>query len=589
MEKKSYFSYIFRVLFLINCVNCLPEQGVWKANFDEVHYIHSFPRSLYVHTKVRVAIHCEEDTNISIKWMLRRSPCSNEYESIDGQPLLAKAYLDQPEVLLSDELSYSKVEYLDELITNLQCNGHTDLTSNHKNKFKTRITIIPGSNEVNKTNAAASPASNSVQSADSKGNNSNSRRKRAEATKAPQAGPTPTTKAPVMSATPTLKTTTAILKEEDDYLVEAWVDGYYIFILEIHVKANVTIKFDSQHGYIGAIEWPLLVFFGVMGLMYIILGLVWLVLLACNWRDLLRVQFWVGGVLVLGMLEAAVFFGEYENITKTGVSVRGAIVFAEIVSSLKRTLARMLVIVVSLGFGIVKPRLGPTFHKVLCVGGLYFVVSTVEGCMRALKKTSTPTKDVLIVGVPLAVIDAVICWWIFSGLVQTTRTLRLRRNVVKLSLYRHFTNTLIFAVITSIIFMIWSVSQHRFKHCLTDWKELWVDVAFWHLLFLLLLFIIMILWRPSTNNQRYAFSPLLDAADEEDDENVMHDAFAGMKMRGTKSQSNGSPRQKDSNAEDDLKWVEDNIPSSITDKALPSLLDSDEEIMTTKFEMSKME
>ena len=33
------------------------------------------------------------------------------------------------------------------------------------------------------------------------------------------------------------------------------------------------------------------------------------------------------------------------------------------------------------------------------------------------------------------------------SLVQTTRTLKIRRNVVKLSLYRHFTNTLIFAVL----------------------------------------------------------------------------------------------------------------------------------------------
>ena len=36
---------------------------------------------------------------------------------------------------------------------------------------------------------------------------------------------------------------------------------------------------------------------------------------------------------------------------------------------------------------------------------------------------------------------------VFTSLVQTTRTLRLRRNVVKLSLYRHFTNTLVFAVL----------------------------------------------------------------------------------------------------------------------------------------------
>lgn len=82
------------------------------------------------------------------------------------------------------------------------------------------------------------------------------------------------------------------------------------------------------------------------------------------------------------------------------------------------------------------------------------------------------------------------------------RTLRLRRNLVKLSMYRHFTNTLIFAVLASVAFMIWSIKQHKLSVCLSDWKELWVDEAFWHLLFSVILLVIMILWRPTANNQR---------------------------------------------------------------------------------------
>lgn len=46
----------------------------------------------------------------------------------------------------------------------------------------------------------------------------------------------------------------------------------------------------------------------------------------------------------------------------------------------------------------------------------------------------------------------------------------------------------------------------------------WVDTAFWHVLFSVLLMVIMILWRPTNNNQRYAFSPLLDNEDDEDEE-----------------------------------------------------------------------
>jgi hypothetical protein len=57
-----------------------------------------------------------------------------------------------------------------------------------------------------------------------------------------------------------------------------------------------------------------------------------------------------------------------------------------------------------------------------------------------------------------------------------------------------------------------------------DWKVLWLDEAFWKLLFSLLLLVIMLLWRPTNNNQRYAFTPLLDSGDEtEEDDIVVHD------------------------------------------------------------------
>lgn len=50
------------------------------------------------------------------------------------------------------------------------------------------------------------------------------------------------------------------------------------------------------------------------------------------------------------------------------------------------------------------------------------------------------------------------------------------------------------------------------------WKNKWFDEAFWHILFSVLLLVIMVLWRPTNNNQRYAFTPLLDNPEDEDDE-----------------------------------------------------------------------
>lgn len=67
----------------------------------------------------------------------------------------------------------------------------------------------------------------------------------------------------------------------------------------------------------------------------------------------------------------------------------------------------------------------------------------------------------------------------------------------------------------------------------------------------------------------------------------MNDAY-GVKMRGTNSNSETmdgrEPEPNTNSLDSDLRWVEENIPTS----TLP-LLDSDEEIINTKFEVSKMQ
>ncbi|XP_064537462.1 transmembrane protein 87A isoform X1 [Drosophila montana] len=359
-------------------------------------------------------------------------------------------------------------------------------------------------------------------------------------------------------------------------------------------RAAVRIEFLGPHGYISAIDWPFLPFYWIMCINYVIFGIIWLFVSFAQWRDLLRIQFWIGGVILLGMLEKAFFYAEYQTVANTGFPVQHAELVAEFVSCAKRTLARMLVIIMSLGFGIVKPRLGPMLHRVVGMGTLYFILACVESYLR-ITRVKSDRSELLLATIPLAVLDTVICWWIFTSLVQTTRTLRLRRNLVKLSLYRHFTNTLIFAVIASVIFMLFALRLRRSENCTPGWHDIWLDTGFWHILFSVLLLVIMILWRPTNNNQRYAFTPLLDNPEDEDDDDeedqFVADAY-GVKNRGLNQNGTGrtaaNSRAATTTEEDDLRWVEENIPSAMGDSALP-VLDSDEEVINTKFEVSKMQ
>lgn len=61
-------------------------------------------------------------------------------------------------------------------------------------------------------------------------------------------------------------------------------------------------------------------FYLVMCIVYALYGVLWLVWLACYWKDILRIQFWIAAVIFLGMLEKAVFYTEYQNINSTGLS-----------------------------------------------------------------------------------------------------------------------------------------------------------------------------------------------------------------------------------------------------------------------------
>lgn len=88
--------------------------------------------------------------------------------------------------------------------------------------------------------------------------------------------------------------------------------------------------------------------------------------------------------------------------------------------------------------------------------------------------------------------------------------------------------------------MIWSLKRHRFVVCLKDWKELWLDDGFWHILFSFMLLVIIILFRPSNNSQRFLFTPLLENDDDEEDiEGQENEVFDSIKLR-TKSDENKS-------------------------------------------------
>jgi hypothetical protein len=107
-----------------------------------------------------------------------------------------------------------------------------------------------------------------------------------------------------------------------------WGDGYYLIEIyspdvtkaeNIDLDVDVIVSMKNNHGgYITADEYPALVFYGVMCAIYALFAILWFVWCAFYWKELLKIQFWIGGVILMGMIEKSAYLAEYDTLNRNG-------------------------------------------------------------------------------------------------------------------------------------------------------------------------------------------------------------------------------------------------------------------------------
>lgn len=82
-------------------------------------------------------------------------------------------------------------------------------------------------------------------------------------------------------------------------------DGIYFLIIRFHSAIeskdrkdpqNITVELQwrGPNGYLSAIDYPLRRFYAVMCVIYTVLAIVWLAMCLKHWKDILRIQYWIG-------------------------------------------------------------------------------------------------------------------------------------------------------------------------------------------------------------------------------------------------------------------------------------------------------
>ncbi|KAF5748372.1 transmembrane protein 87A-like [Tripterygium wilfordii] len=306
-------------------------------------------------------------------------------------------------------------------------------------------------------------------------------------------------------------------------ITETGMYNLYFFHCDPNLK-GLTIDgqtiWKNPMGYLPGRMAPLMKFYGFMSLAFVILGIFWFSQYARFWREILHLQNCITFVIALGMFEMALWYFDYAEFNETGVRPTGITVWAVSFGTVKQTVARLIILLVSMGYGVVRPTLGGLTSKVLMLGGTFFLASEVLELVENVGTINDLSgKARLFLVLPVALLDAFFILWIFRALSMTLNKLQAKRMLGKLDIYRKFTNALAVAVIVSVG---WICYELYFKS--TDvynerWQSAWIIPAFWQVLSFSLLCIICALWAPSQNSTRYAYSE--DAGEEFEKEDTL--------------------------------------------------------------------
>ncbi|KAJ3673197.1 hypothetical protein LUZ60_006571 [Juncus effusus] len=273
------------------------------------------------------------------------------------------------------------------------------------------------------------------------------------------------------------------------------------------ILINGKTIWKNPFGYLPGRMAPLMKFFGIVSLAFVILGAYWFYQYSKFWREVIPLQNCITVVITLGMLELTLWYFDFAEFNQTGVRPAGTTFWAATFGTVRRTVSRVLILLVSMGYGVVRPTLGGITSKVLLLAGTFFCASEVLEIVENVGIVSDQSaKAKLLFVLPVALLDAFFIIWIFISLSRTLNKLQQRKMTAKLEMYRKFTNALIVATVVSLGWIGFEVYFRSTDIYNEQWKTAWVIPALWQVISFSVLCVICNLWSPSQNSVRFAHS-----------------------------------------------------------------------------------
>ncbi|KAF7731569.1 hypothetical protein EC973_009333 [Apophysomyces ossiformis] len=283
------------------------------------------------------------------------------------------------------------------------------------------------------------------------------------------------------------------------------------------------VEWKFPYGELPAVDYPKLVFYGVFSLIYLAVGLFWGIQSFRYWHDILPVQHFLSGAIFFLTVEMAFNFGFWEAYNQTGKPSWGLLALVALLNAGRNS--------------VVKPHLGSAMKKCALLAVTHFVFGVIYSLGTMLLSPESAGFIVLLCVFPLAITMTAFYIWTLSAITMTLATLEMRKQHVKALMYKRLYRLLVFSVL--MVLLIFIVNMFMFADrtsigwAARNWKRRWFMLDGWlNILYFVVFFTIIVLWRPTSNNARYGLEQISQDEEEALDlENRLRRAEGGHNAR----------------------------------------------------------
>jgi hypothetical protein len=198
---------------------------------------------------------------------------------------------------------------------------------------------------------------------------------------------------------------------------------------------------------------------------------------------------------------------------------------------LKSGVSRCLIVMVSLGWGVVRDSLGTMLPKIVALGIFYVGTSSVNEFMTVIavedmQTLSIEEEDELfdiveILSFVVFMVDVIFILWILDALNGTMEYLESMNQTRKLMLFLRFRCIFLFSILFAVVWVVFSLVDTYDEDGILEEQHEWVVIAGKELNYLFLLTCIAVLWWPNPAAKEYAYAMELPAIGGEDGENEL--------------------------------------------------------------------